>query len=272
MIYRPARHAGAAILAVSLLALPFAAPAGARLAAPAAHADGVTQLAEGGRQHTLMRGRACRFRGARLSLRELRWHARRAGYRRIHDIRFVPRRHGRYNWCGFYRAEAMQRGRPFVIFADAHSGRIIDRRRIGRRGQSYRQNLSNGQVRRILRRQGYRQIRNLRYVRRNGRDFYVARAQWRRWVVRVRVDDETGRIVNQRRLRRLSLEMKRPDLSEREVRALLRSRGYSKIRDVRYEQIAEAPKYVATASYDRVAYRVQVSGTTGKVEAKRRLR
>jgi hypothetical protein len=259
------------LLAAPLMALPLAVPTGAALAAHAADA----QVAQHRGNH-FMRGAPCHFRGARISRRDVRRHARRRGFRRIHNIRFVPRRHGRYNWCGFYRAEAMFRGRPFVIFADSHTGRIIGRHRRGRGrghvGRSYRRDLSVGQVRRMLRRQGYRRIRNVRYVRRNGRDFYMARAHWRGWVVRLRINDETGRIVNRRRLRRLSFDLKTPDLSHSQVRALLRSKGYRAIRDVRYEQTANAADYIAIAKFDSARYRVRVDGTTGRLEGERRLR
>lgn len=63
-----------------------------------------------------------------------------------------------------------------------------------------------------------------------------------------------------------------PDLTQREVRALLRAKGYRRIRDVRYRKTAAATGYLAIAHYDKVAYRLSVSGTSGKIEAKRRLR
>lgn len=264
-------------LAVSLLATALAAPTGAAFAAEA----GGTQIAEH-HPNRFMHGQPCRFLGARVPERFVRIRARAAGFRRIHDIRFVPRRYGRYNWCGFYRAEAMLRGRPFVIFVDSHTGRVIGRNRRGRIGQNHRQDLSPAQVRRILRRHGYRHINNIRYVQRGGRDFYMARAHWRGWVMRLRIDDESGRIVNRQRLRRHSALQRHyakrpapdltPDLTQREVRALLRAKGYSRIRDVRYKQTAAATGYVATADYDKVPYQLRVSGATGQVKAKRRLR
>jgi hypothetical protein len=264
------------VLGVSLLAAALAALAtsgGGALADPA----GGAQIAERGFHH-FRRGPVCRFYGVRLPERFVRLRARAIGYRRIHDIRFVPRLHGRYNWCGFYRAEAMLRGRPFVIFADAHTGRVIGRQRPGRIGRSTRQNLSAATVRSILRRKGYRHIRNIRYVRRGGRDFYMARARRGGWVVRLRIDDESGRIIQRQRLRRYGAVERHyarrgvPNLSQRQMRALLRAKGYRRIRDVRYQQTAEARGYVATADFDNVPYRLHVSGTTGKVESKRRLR
>lgn len=258
------------LTAVSVVAASLAASTGTALAA----GTGNTQIAEHNRhhRHSYMSGAPCRFLGARVSPRFVRIRARRAGYRRIHDIRFVPRRHGRYNWCGFFRAEARFRGRPFVIYADAHTGRVIGRTRRGRLGAHHRRNLAPRQVRAILHRHGYRHIRNIRYVQRGRRDFYVARARRHGWVVRLRIDDESGRIIHRQRLRRMSRIQRSPDLSQRELRGLLRAKGYSGVRAVEYRQIATAPGYAAVAEYDGVSYRLHVSGTTGKVEAKRRLR
>jgi len=254
------------LTAVSVLAASLAATGGTALAAGA----GSAQIAEHNR-HTYMHGASCRFRGARVSPRYVRIQAHRAGYRRIHDIRFVPRRHGRYNWCGFFRADAMFRGRPFVIYADAHTGRVIGRDRIGRfGGAQYRQDMAPQQVRAILRRHGYRHIRNIRYVQRGGRDFYVARARRNGWAVRLQVDDESGRIIHRQRLRRMGRIQTSPDLSQSQMRALLRAKGYRHVREVEYQQIAAG--YAAVADYDGVPYRLRVSGTTGKVESKHRLR
>jgi hypothetical protein len=261
------------ILEASFLAAALAVPAGAALANPA----GTAQIAEHA-PHRFTPGPRCRFYGARIPERFVRLRARAVGYRRIHDIRFVPRLYGRYNWCGYYRAQAMLRGRPVVIFADSHTGRVIGRERRGRFGENRRQDMSPAQVRAVLRRHGFRHIRNIRYVRRGGHDFYTARASRRGWIMRLRVDDETGRILDRQRLRRHSAVERRfarrpaPGLTQGEVRALLRAEGYSRIRDVRYEQTAEATGYAATANYDHVPYQLRVSGTTGKVKTKRRLR
>jgi len=267
MMNRPTALRPAAVSA-ALFATPLAAQAGTALAG---QADVAVQIAERA-PHRFMRGRVCEFRGVRIPALIVRRNARAASYRRIRNIRFVSRRHGRHHWCGFYRAEATLEGRPFVIFADSHTGRVITRHCQGRIGQSYRPNMSVAKVRSTLRRHGYRRVRDVRYVRRGGRDFYLARAHRRGWVMRLRIDDETGRVVDRQRLQRSSLERASPALSASEVSALLRAKGYRDIRVVHYRQAAEAAGYEAIASYDSVPYRLQISATTGKVKAKRRLR
>lgn len=253
-------------LMTSIVAATLTIPGGAAQAAQAAQAGGV-QLADYV-PHRFMAGGDCIFSGVRLTHRSIRHYALVAGYRDIHNIRFVARRHGPERWCGFYRADAMMMGRPFVIYADSRSGRIVGRQEVARYGHGRYQNLSAVQVRTILLNYGYQGIRDIRYVRRDGRDFHLARAVWRGWVVRLQVDDDTGRVVNRERLRRRGGTFEVPDLSQQQLRELLRRRGYRDIREVRSEPTA----YDVVAYLGSVPYRIRVSVSTGEIESEYRLR
>lgn len=251
-------------LMTTLLATALAAPGGA---ARAAQTGGGVQLADYA-PHDLTVGSPCNVRGARLPRQSIRHHARLVGYRAIRSIRFVARRYGANGWCGYYRADAMLQGRPFVIYADSRTGRIVGRRELARYGAGYNQDLSDVQVRSILLNYGYRGIHDIRYVRRDGHDFFTARANWRGWVVQLWIEDETGRIVNRKRLHRFGSAGGARDLSQEEVRELLRSRGYRNIRSVQHEPTA----YDVVAYLDDVPYRIRVSVSTGEIESEYRLR
>jgi len=251
-------------LATSLLAAAIAVPGGAAQAAQA----GGAQLAEHVPAYRFIAGRDCIFRGVQVTQQSVRHYALMAGYRDIGNIRFVPRQYGRELWCGYYRADATLAGRPFVIYADARNGRIVGRMEVARYGHGTYQNLSDAQVRTILLNYGYRGIRDIRYVQRDGHDFHIARADWRGWVVRLWVDDVSGRVVDRERLRRLGGTIGRPDLSQEQLRELLRSRGYRDIREVG----AEATAHDFVAYIGNVAYRIRVSTTTGEIESQYRLR
>jgi len=247
-------------LMTSLLATALAAPSAAAQA-------GRAQLAEVA-PHSFTIGNLCQFRGNRQTHQSIRRNANASGYLEVRNIRFVPRRYGADRWCGFYRADAVLWGRPIVIFADSRTGRIVGRQELARYDQGRHRGLSVVQLRTILLNVGYRDIRDVRHVRRGGRDVYMARAIWRGWVVRLSIDDQTGRVVDRERLWRFSGTIESPSLSQEQLRELLRSRGYRDIREVRHEPTA----YDVVAYVGTVPYRIRVSVATGEIESEYRLR
>lgn len=197
---------------------------------------------------------ACLYDAPRAGEAAVRRNARASGYRRIRNIKYHGRRFNRRNQCGFYRAVAVRNGRRFVIYANADTGRLISARRVGHvRGRR----LNEGQIRARLRNQGYRHIRNIRYVDRGRREFYVARARKGGAVFRVVVDERTGKVQNRKRL-------KAARASERQVRRQLRRRGYRKIANLRVRDRGGNTYWVARAEKNSITFRVFADIETGR--------
>lgn len=126
----------------------------------------------------------------------------RAGYRRVSGVRYTV-----VNGDDFYRAYAWRNGRRYQLHVSDENGRVIRHQVVrGRgihRGQRYGRDhrLDRRDVRRRLRAYGYRRIRNIQFVDRGRRDFYRATAWKYGHKYRVRVSDETGRLIASRRIR-----------------------------------------------------------------------
>ncbi len=197
----------------------------------------------------------CLYDAPRASKATVRQYARASGYRHIHDIKYHGRRFNRRNKCGFYRAAAARNGRRFVIYANADTGRLISARRVGRvRGH---RRLNEGQIRARLRHQGYRHIRNIRYVDRGRREMYVARARKGGAVFRVRVDERTGKVESRTRLKTIRA-------SKQQVRHQLRRRGYRHIANLRVRDRGGNELWVARAVKNSITFRVFADIETGR--------
>jgi hypothetical protein len=125
--------------------------------------------------------------------------------------------------------------------------------------------MNDAQARRTLRRLGYDDIRNLRYLRVGNRDFYQARVRKGRAEFVVRLDDENGRIVSQRRVATLPPKHRRADMNAAQVRQALRRDGYRRISGIDYRRRGNDDFYVARAWLRGQQYRLVVSDESGDV-------
>ena len=197
---------------------------------------------------------ACLYDRPGASQASVRAHARAAGYRRIHNIRLHKRKYNNANRCGFYRAEAWRNGRQFALYFNADSADLINVRVIGRgRGPDV---LPEAKIRNRLQRQGWRRIRNLRYVENRG-GAYVARARNKEGVYRLRINASNGKVERQKQLKQFRA-------SKKEVRNQLRARGYRDIRNLRIRSRRGDEYWVARATRRGTVYRVFADEQTGK--------
>lgn len=191
--------------------------------------------------------------GKRLNEGQIRARLRNQGYSRIRNIRFVDR--GRRE---VYVARARKGGTVFRVTVDERTGKVQNRKRL----KTVR--ASQKQVRRQLRRRGYRKIANLRVRDRGNTEYWVARAQKNSVTFRVFADIETG--VPTRRVR---LENERA--SQRDVRQTLRAAGYRNIRNLRFVDRGKREQYVARASRRGQTYRVVVDANSADIVRARRV-
>lgn len=225
-------------------------------------------------ERDIARWAACSFLGFRTSEAVVRREARQAGYRNIRNIKYVNRQRPNSVGCGFYRLRATKGGRDFVLFANAFSGNVVDRRTVGRGNQadrSRRPQMNKAQARRTLRRMGYGDIRNLRYRRVGQRDFYQARVTKGRGVFVVRIDDENGKLLNRKRVATRKPEHRRIGMTEAEVRASLRDDGYRRITGIDYVRRGKRDFYVAKAWRDRTQYQLRIDDQSGNVVNRKRI-
>lgn len=208
-----------------------------------------------------------RHRRPQMSEAQARRTLRRIGYDEIRSIQY--RRVGRQD---FYEARVVKRRAVFVVRIDDENGKVLSRKRVATLKPEHRQaGMSQQEVRRSLRQDGYRRISNIDYVRRGRNDFYTATAWKGRVQYRLRVNDTTGAVIARNRIDRRGRTGDRAEMSEREIRAELRRDGYRRISNIRYVDRGRNDYYVARAWYRGNQYRLVVSDEDGDVVNRRRV-
>lgn len=198
---------------------------------------------------------ACVYDKARASVAEIRESARAAGYRRVRGVTLIKRKYNNANQCGFYRGRAWRNGRQYALYFNADTASLINVRFTGKAKAPQR--LNEKQARQRLRKQGFRKIRNLRFVDRAQNEFYIARARKGGNLYRVTADASTGNVVREKLL-------KRQRATEPEVRQALRARGYRKIRNIRFRDRRGDEFYIARAVKRGQEFRIFADAETGK--------
>lgn len=198
---------------------------------------------------------ACLYDRPGASPASVRENARASGYRRIHNIVLHKKRYNANNQCGFYRAEAYRNGRQFALYFNADSANLINVRRLGP-GKPARR-LSEADARKALRRDGYRRIRNLRFVDRGRNEFYVARARKGGTVYRVTLNARNGNVVRNKPIKQVRA-------TEAQVRQMLKRRGYDDIANVRFRDRNNDEFWIARASKGGTIWRVFLDAETAR--------
>ena len=207
-----------------------------------------------GKRHAVMidarNGRVLRTRvlgDAWLGEKDMRRALRSAGYRDIDNLR-RRNRQGRQ----IYTARATRNGKRYLLIADARNGRILRTREIG--GGL----LSEQDMRRSLRQAGYRNIENLKRIRKNRDLLWQAEATrgGKRYSITARARD--GRILRARELPAAALSR------DHIIRALDRQ-GWVNITNVRRGRHNGAAVWLADASRKGRDHKLIVRARDGRV-------
>lgn len=193
-------------------------------------------------------------------------------YRGINGLQYVKR-----GGIDYYQARGLKGGQWYRLKIEDTDGRILDRSTAPRwKDSNNRAELDSKDIRHLLRGQGYRNIQDIDYKDRGGRDFYSADArkdnQWYRLVV----SDYTGEIARARKSNGPGRRDRdnRAELNEGQIRDRLEKQGYSRIRQVKYQKTEKGDHYEAIGTAGGKRYALLVDDSTGKVlerdEARRR--
>ncbi len=133
------------------------------------------------------------------------------------------------------------------------------------------------QVRQTLQRAGYRRVADIRYVRVGPRqDFYRATAWMKGRQYRLRVSDETGRIIArtfvQARYNPAYPQARVRGVDRIEVRQSLIRQGYSRITNIRFNGEVHDDHFVAEAWKNGRHYRLKIDDDNGRILARTRIR
>ena len=188
-----------------------------------------------------------------ISETQARRRLRRADWRKIRNLRYVDQGPKEY-----YIARATNAGVVHRVWLNADTGGVVRTKRI-EPAQASRKD-----VRQALRARGYRQIKNLRFVDRGAREYWIARATKNGKAFRIFANAETDRPV-----RRIRID--KGVASKAEVRHTLRAAGFRGIRNVRFVNCGSSGVYVAEAKRWGAAYRIWLDGEDAEIRRFKRL-
>jgi hypothetical protein len=189
----------------------------------------------------------------RLSEQQIERRLARQGWNRIRNIRFVDRGND-----DFYVVRARKAGVVYRVWIDASSGKVERTKRLTP------EHASKQDVRRTLRHHGYAKIRNLRFVDRGAKEYWVSHASKGGHDYRVFAEADTGKPY-----RRVRLDNDRASAAD--VRHSLRAAGYRKIQNLHFVDRGKRELYVALAMRGGRQYRVWLDAEDAEIRRAKRV-
>ena len=119
---------------------------------------------------------------------------------------------------------------------------------------------------------GYRSVRKLSMVTRDGRDYAVVRAKRLTHIYLLLVDEKRRTIVDRQALNRRPQSEMLPDTPLHAVVRSLRRAGYTQIAELRYVLTPRGDFYAAAATMDGIRYLPHISDESARVVDRRVLR